>query len=75
MLVPLAATAGKLAAIPKKGTAQGPGTCFPLPAAAFFPLLCPVPNNGPGSTLGYTGSLILPTRVPVPTSMGLPSPW
>lgn len=75
MLVPLAVAAGKLAAFPSKGTGRGPGTRFPLPAAAFFPLLCPAPNDGPGSTLGYTGSSISPARVAAPTSVGLLSPW
>lgn len=75
MLVPLAVAAGKQAAVPREGTRRGPGTCFPLPDAAFFPLLCPAPKDGPRSTLGCIGSAIPLARVAVPTFMGLLSPW
>lgn len=75
MLVPLAVAAGKLAAVPREGTGRGPGTRFPLPGAAFFSFALPHPNNGPGSTLGCTGSLIPAARVAVLTSIGLLSPW
>lgn len=74
MLVPLAVAAGKLAVIPREGTGRGPGTRFPLPVLAFFPLLCPAASDSPGSTFGCIGSSIPLARVAEPTSMGLLSP-
>lgn len=75
MWAPLAVAAGKLAAVPGRGQGGDPGLASTSPALPFFPLLCPAATDGPGSTLGCTGSSVPPPRVAVLTSVGLLSPW